>query len=394
MGADLDQPDAAPGTTPCARQSGKCRNEYVVRGSRATYASSFVQFRHQPLILGNSIGFSLLRVAGLSYDSCMFSELIIMYLFLGGTGAGCCLVASVLGLLADPEEVRTVLGLHMRSSQGCVWKRFFAALYLAALSALLLGAVCLMADTGRPDRILLLLTHPAPTYIAFGAWAIIACVLFAGIRLLIWSGVLPASSWMATALDALCIIASMAVIVYTGLMLSDVQAVPLWHTPWLVLLFALSGLSCGIALVLIASFASRTMELFASTLVRLVKIDAFVIVLEAVVSIFCLLSVWDTAGGLADPIGSTAQIARTSLESLLVGPFAVLFWTGFVFVGLAVPFVQDVIIGHTAQKLVAAGRMNRRVLFMLGTATCVLIGGFILRFLVVGAAMHPALLIS
>ena len=136
------------------------------------------------------------------------------------------------------------------------------------------------------------------------------------------------------------------------------------------------------------------MELFASTLVRLVKIDAFVIVLEAVVSIFCLLSVWDTAGGLADPIGSTAQIARTSLESLLVGPFAVLFWTGFVFVGLAVPFVQDVIIGHTAQKPVAAGRMNRRVLFMLGTATCVLIGGFILRFLVVDAAMHPALLIS
>ena len=35
----------------------------------------------------------------------MFGELIVAYLFLGGTGAGACAVAAVLGLLADGADV-------------------------------------------------------------------------------------------------------------------------------------------------------------------------------------------------------------------------------------------------------------------------------------------------
>ncbi len=323
----------------------------------------------------------------------MFSDLIITYLFLGGTGAGCCFIAAALGLLAEPEAMKSLLATRMRTLDGQPWKRFFAALYLAALGALVIGALCLMADVGRLDRVLLLLFQPMPTYIAFGVWVIIACALFASMRLLVWLGMLPLSRRMASIMDILCLIASAAVIVYTGLLLSNVQAVPLWNTPWLVVLFALSALSCGIALAFCAAFVSRTMTMFASTLMRLTKIDAGIIVIEAIVTVVCLLSVWSAAGGVTGPADSTGQAALISLESLLTGSLAALFWAGFVFVGLAVPFVQDIVIVRTSHDAIPQDRVNARISFMLGTAGCVLVGGLILRVLIVQAALHPLALI-
>ena len=44
----------------------------------------------------------------------MFGELIVAYLFLGGTGAGACAVAAVLGLLADGADVRQGLAARFR----------------------------------------------------------------------------------------------------------------------------------------------------------------------------------------------------------------------------------------------------------------------------------------
>ena len=320
----------------------------------------------------------------------MFSDLIVAYLFLGGAGAGCCLVASVLALFADAGALDAVLANRMRSAAARPWRRFFAALYAVALGALLVGAICLMADLGRPDRLLLVLFQPAPTYLSFGAWAIVVCVAVAASGLAIWMGALAASRRIVVLVSVVAAVASAAVIAYTELMLSDMPAVPLWHTPWLVLLFALSALSCGIALALCAALIAGSGDAFASTLARLAKADAVLIVLEAVVGVFCLLSVWQAAGGLAGPTDPTGEAARASLEGLLLGPQAVLFWAGFALVGLAVPFAQDIVLGRPASGALARiGRANRALL-MLGTAACVLFGGFVLRALVVHAALQPA----
>lgn len=320
----------------------------------------------------------------------MFSDLVVAYLFLGGTGAGCCLVASVLALLSDPDELDDALSCRMLSDQGTLWKRFFAAMYLAGLSALLLGAICLLADVGRPDRLMSLLFQPAPTFVAFGAWSIVLCMAFSALCVLLWMGAVPSTRRQMVAACAVDAVAAVAVVIYTGLLLSDVQAVPLWNTPWLVALFALSAASCGIALALVAAFASRTMSAFASTLVGLAKADAAVIAVEAVVGVFCLLSVWGAAGGAAGPSDGTDQAALESLGSLLAGPWAVLFWAGFAVVGLAVPFVHDVIIGRSARAAASVARTAPSTLFVLGTAGCVLVGGFVLRLMVVGAGIHPA----
>ncbi|WP_165253920.1 NrfD/PsrC family molybdoenzyme membrane anchor subunit [Adlercreutzia sp. ZJ304] len=319
----------------------------------------------------------------------MFSDLVVAYLFLGGTGAGCCLIASILALLAEPTEIDRFLvyGIHSASAQ--TWRRFFSALYIAALGALFLGAICLMADLGRPDKLLLLLFYPTPTYMAVGTWFIIVCSISALLCVVLWAGHMRISRKCLTVLSIIAGVSSIVVMVYTGLMLSDIRAIPVWNTFWLVLLFVLSALSCGIALALCSSLISGSLTAFYSTLVRLSKVDAAIILIEAAVGFFCLFSVWSAAGGLAGPADSTGQAAFDSLESLLVGPLAVTFWVGFAFIGLAVPFVQDIAISRKRSNLMRMGKSSSSALFILSTAACVLFGGALLRFLVVQAAMQP-----
>lgn len=319
----------------------------------------------------------------------MLSELIITYLFLGGMGAGCSLVTALLSLAADPAALDAALRSRMASAGAGLWKRFFGALNAAALAALLLGAICLLADLGRPDRLLLLLFEPHPTYVAFGAWSIVILMATQIATLLLWGGVLKATRTVAVSIFVITAGASACVVLYTGLMLSGVSAVPLWGTPWLVVLFALSALSCGIALAMVAAFASRTLKPFRSSILRLAQMDAVLIVGEVLVGAFCLLSIWLSAGGSMGPATGTDAAAFSSMEELLVGSWAVLFWVGFAIIGLLVPFIQEIVF---SRRLAQGGTLaDPVILFLLGTAACVLLGGFLLRLLVVEAAIQPVL---
>lgn len=323
----------------------------------------------------------------------MFSELVIAYLFLGGAGGGCCLVTAALTLLAQPAPLAQVLAMRLRGAASRPWRRFFIALHLASLGVLILGAICLMADLGRPDRLLLLLFQPAPTYVSFGAWAVTLCVIFVLASCSCWLGLLPLTRRQLLALDALMAVAAAAVVLYTGLMLSSMPAIPLWNTPWLVALFVLSALSCGIALALCAAFASGSMPLFQSTVFRLMRVDAALIVLEVLVGAFCLVAVWVGAGGLEEAANSTQAAARASLTSLLTGPHAVLFWGGFAFVGLVLPFLQDCFLVRSV-RAGASNALRRYGLGVMGAALCVLFGGLMLRLLVVDAALQPLSVIT
>ena len=211
----------------------------------------------------------------------MFSELIIAYLFLGGAGGGCCLVTAALTWLAQPAALGQVLAGRLRGAAARPWQRFFGALHLASLGALIVGAVCLMADLGRPDRLLLVLLHPVPTYVGFGAWAVILCIGLTAVNCSVWLGLLPATRRKLLVLSSLMAVAAAAVVLYTGLMLSDIPAIPLWNTPWLVALFVLSALSCGVALALCAAFVSGSVPVFLSTLMRLARVDAAFIATRA-----------------------------------------------------------------------------------------------------------------
>lgn len=318
----------------------------------------------------------------------MLGPLIVCYLFLGGLGAGACCVLAVLGLLtprecvtASREPRRT---LRRRRAVLCVphsYRRFFAPGYTAALVALVLGVVCLLADVGRADRLLLLLVSPSFSFLAVGAWALVVCAVLALVFVLAWGGYARGLSFaLVQVLQVVLALVALAVMTYAGLLLQSLRAVPLWATPWLPVLFVLSALSCGAALVLATSQFTGAAQTFRSVLRRLALADALVIVLEAATTAAFLATALSggNSGECADT--ATAHALAASAQTLACSEGSWVFWGGFVLVGLVIPLVLDC----------AFARIRRPCPpLALTTAACVLVGGFVLRYCVVEAGLHP-----
>ena len=254
----------------------------------------------------------------------MLSDLVVCYLFLGGTGAGGSLVLSVLGLLVPVhacQRFRACIFVRTPRTASCSAPGFVAAFVLRWASA-----SCLLADLGNAERVILLLLHPTASYLAVGSWALAACLALAAALGLAWLGVgvwnvaLVRILQVATALVAV-------VMVYTGLLLQSLGAVPLWATPWLPALFAASSLSCGIACLLALAQLTGVASAFDVVLGRLAAVDAVVIVIEAIV-----VAVFVYAASLAGaPLSNGTELAAAqSVRELVAGANAQLFWGGFV----------------------------------------------------------------
>ncbi|MEC4272843.1 NrfD/PsrC family molybdoenzyme membrane anchor subunit [Adlercreutzia sp. R25] len=322
----------------------------------------------------------------------MFSELVVAYLFLGGTGAGACAIMAVAGLLVDGEQLRLCAASRFLDERGQAYGRFFGAGLAAGVAALALGIVCLMADVGRPDRLVLLVVSEPTNYLVLGAWSLVACFGLGVLGVLAWRGVLSVRSVALRGLSALLAAVSFVTMAYTGLLLSSMASVPLWHNLWLPVMFVLSSLSCGIALVLATTLLGRGARAFAGVLRALVCIDGLVIAAEVLVLTAWLVAVCAAAGvGSADAAPTpTDTAALASVRLLLEGPGALAFWVGLVGVGLVVPLAINAIASFVLKPSRSASMALPRQVAFLVSALGVLIGGACLRATVVSAALVPA----
>lgn len=302
---------------------------------------------------------------------------IAWYLFLGGAGGGLCVVASVLALLAPSELVAANKSAlngrshHLVLHVTPVYRMLFGPLYACALVLLALGCLFLIADLGVSDRAVLLFTLPHPTFITFGSIVLALCMAVCLALAAVWG--LALDYWryrIVYALEIAAAVIGFAVTLYTGLLLSSVQAVPLWSSAWLPALFVVSALSCGCAFAALVAGASGASDTFSSTIRRISTTDVTLIVLEAaVVAVFL-------AGAIDNPYEVAGEGARALLEGELSGIFI---WC-FIGCGLVVPFVFEL------AELITR---RRRVPIELAAAICVLVGGFALRYCIVVAGMHP-----
>ena len=306
----------------------------------------------------------------------VFSELIVAYLFLGGCGGGGCAVCSALGLLSDGDDVRRGLACRFRDGCGRLYARLFGAGFTISLIAQVLGIVSMLADVGRPDRVLLLAASSPANYLVLGFWSLTLCGLCALALALVWTGLAPARLWAFRTLHGLALVAGLACALYTGLLLSGMPAVPLWNTPWLVAVFLLSSISCGMALLLLAGFLSRATDVFGTVLRRVANADSWVIVVEALCVAGWLLAV--SAAGGADTPTPTDVAALASFRQVIEGAQAPWFWIGLAGFGLVVPLVLEIL-----------GRIAPSQIRTLVAAACVLAGGAILRYVTIAAAVQP-----
>lgn len=256
--------------------------------------------------------------------------------------------------------------------------------FSAALVAMTVGIACLFFDLGRSDRVVLLLISPALTHISVGAWALAATALLAALLLCAWN----AASFcfplgVVRALEALVLAAAFVSMAYTGLLLQGLNAVPLWGSVWLPVVFVLSSVSCGLAIVAAAAQVSDAAELFAAALRRLTAADAVVIAVEAVAAGLLVASVMQLANAQG-AFDNTATVAAASATELLSGGSAWVFWGVFFAVGLAVPLVAEAVLFVQSHR---GGRIPAKA--SLAVSCCVLAGGFALRFCLIQAGAHP-----
>lgn len=287
----------------------------------------------------------------------IFGWNIIAYLFLAGAGAGMFFVAAS-SCMGDVLQKSDAAGRAVRTCQ----VGFFAAPCLMALAGLFL-----LLDVGNAQRVWLVFTMPFQSVLSVGAWLVVVLTLVAGTLAAcgLLFGTPPRSiQWACCVIGWVC---ALGVMCYTGLLLSDMASIDFWHTPWLIVLFVVSSLSCGIAIIagLDAVFAPPSFPVSR----RVWRGGAVLGAIEVgVLAAFMIAQ------------GSFTETARASCDLLTGGTLAPLFWGGVCAVGLAAPLILHA----------ASGLLSKRAA-IIGSSLCVLSGGLLLRYCLIAAALYTPL---
>lgn len=294
----------------------------------------------------------------------MLSISVVCYLFLGGAGAGACLVLSCLGLLSPT----TLLAQNSEKTfqPSTTYRRFFVPSFVAAIVFLFVGTFCLLVDLGRIDRVLNLFTMPTFSYLSIGTYALTLLILLAFVGIVMWSGGFRRIGIpLVRALQIAGIIVALFVMIYTGLLLQSMGTVSFWETPLVPVLFVLSSASTGIALIAGLACFTGAFSDFATTIKRLITVDVALIVAEvAVLAIMLALAL-----GQGD--------ASASAHMLINGGLSLVFWGALVLCGLLVPLVLEVVSFTSPSQTL-----------MIVVSALILIGGFALRYCIASAGAY------
>ena len=290
----------------------------------------------------------------------VWDGIIATYLFLAGLGAGAFAFAALVGFVKpDAVKLRTIG-------------------YVIAPIAVGVGTVLLMVDAKaglmNPLRFFGLLGN----FSSIMAWGVVILIAFMAVSV-ISLVVMIVKKGTPKALDVVGLVCAVAVAVYTGMLLGDAPGFPLWNPVVLPLLFLVSAASTGFAAVLLVAHLMKAEGLESLGFLR--KTGLVLPVAEAVL-IAALLGVVAGTGG------SAALAAAASVASLAFGAYAVPFWLGLVLIGLALPFCLELYRTSKARK--AADGAGATGLAVTGEAS-VLVGGFLLRYLVIMAAVPVVL---
>lgn len=301
----------------------------------------------------------------------VFGPAVICYLFLGGLSGGLCVIAAVSALSVPAGQLRLGPSLEQR--------RIMTATFVACAGGLVFSALLLLADAGNVAALKYLLFPPRLSYLVAGAWSILAGAILSLALAVLWRA--PSSAWGVGVVRIMLLLEGalgVFVILYTGLFLASMPAVPLWDTPWLVALFAASSLSCALAAFVALASACGLSAVFATWLRRLVQVDVALIALEAACATGVVLA------ALRVDAGSQA-VAQASALRLLTGDLAFVWWVGFALAGVLLPIALDLAL------LRKRAPVAPHSLQALAAALCAFVGGVSMRYCVVMAGMHPVL---
>ncbi|GHT77859.1 molybdopterin oxidoreductase membrane subunit [Actinomycetota bacterium] len=288
----------------------------------------------------------------------MFSSNIIWYLFFAGTGSGATFVAFVLD-----SYLRRFKPQHFKQ-----YRQLITWGLISGILLVILGGVFLVLDLGRLDRITSLFVNPAFSIVTLGAWGLVLFLLvnIAQVVLrLYFANLIP--KWAHIALRWLGAAASLFVMSYTGILLQSLHSVHFWATPLLPVLFVLSSLSSGLALLVVLGAFKQGNGIKLKTLVRISRAHIPLIICELLI---LTIYTWLMLEGSASAVQASTN--------LIWGDYALLFWVGVVLSGLLLPIAVELLTRHKSG-------WNSLVI----GSTFLLVGALLLRFCILGVGVLP-----
>ena len=283
----------------------------------------------------------------------IWGSIIAWYLFLAGLGGGAFVTSAFLGW-RHPDAT------SMRRTG-----------HIVAPIAVAIGLVLLMVDAEaglhNPLRFFYLLSNPGSVMM----WGVVFLSVF-----MIVSIVVVVLDFMKKKvpvwLDIVGVVFSVCVAIYTGALLGVCQTYPLWNNALLPILFLVSAMSSGAAAVLFIAVFGHAEEFIRVGVLKKFHFCLPIIELVLVASLCFITAQTNSAG-------------EASILSLVTGEYAVWFWVGLVAVGLVLPTVLETWLLFFSPKEFEESRKAHYI--SAASDLAVLIGGFLLRFLIVAAAV-------
>jgi formate-dependent nitrite reductase membrane component NrfD len=310
-------------------------------------------------------------------DELIWGYPVILYLFLAGLGAGALTVSASI-YLRGGDATR---GLHVETAR---YGAFLAPIPIMLGSALLileLGSF----QAGHWFRWLNLYKVINLSPMSIGTWFLTFTILVSLVYAYTFVRNAPGLaseqryalrrklSWVAIPLG-------IGTAVYTGILLGAMPSRPFWNSPILAMLFLVSALSTGIAGILLLraifhwpSPTSVDGLQTAHTGYLLTASDMLLIGFELMIVFLYIIYAQLTVGDVQHAVSVI----------LSGGDLAPLFWVGFVGIGLVLPALVEIY--YVIPKLLYHRQFAVPRGVEIGIGTIVLLGGFLLRYVVVVA---------
>jgi len=300
---------------------------------------------------------------------------VIFYLFLAGVGAGAVTVSASVLLRGGGGQFG---GAH-----------FSLARYGALIGPVpvMLGTFLIIFELGRPFRALNLFKVLNLSPMNIGSWLLLFFITISSLYALAFVPTLLAGfqrlsdrlePWR-NGLAWLCVPLGIGVAVYTGVMLGAMPSRPFWNSPILAMLFLISSLSTGVAVILLLRAflgaedhgGGETAEKSDSSGYLLAASDLMLIGFELMVIFLFLMFAHLTVGNVKYAVS----------EILPGGQMVGMFWLWVVLIGLLIPALMEFI--FVIPRLLYHREYSVPRPVEIGVAIAVLIGGFMLRYIVV-----------
>ena len=206
----------------------------------------------------------------------MLGTLVVLYLFLGGCGAGVMFVTAAWSLAFHRTRTRT-------QEQTAAFGDLKARCYGIGFVMLCLAALRLLLDLGRPELAFLLFTRPTLSILSFGSFTLLASILVSGFLAVANLMYVPfVRAGARKAAEAACLAVSLCMMAYTGVYVGWIEAVALWNNAATPALFALSSLSAGVSTVFVIAPFVRDVTRLSGWMLLLHRVHLAVLVLELV----------------------------------------------------------------------------------------------------------------